>query len=103
MPSRSEQQMDPTTAYTQLDPAERSAMAQAFIDHFRQLNDPGSREFARVDPHYVSAAQLAQMHEYAADAHPAILAEVMEDPVIKAALGGFAAAEVHKLLEEKHR
>jgi hypothetical protein len=103
MPDISDQQMDPTTAYTQLDPGQRSSVAQAFIDRFRQSNDPGAQEYARADPQYASAGQLAEMHQYAADKHPGILGEVMKHPVITAALGGFAAYEVHKHLEEKHR
>ena len=103
MPNKSDQQMDPTAAYIQLDPAQRSSVARAFIDRFRQSNDPGAKEYARVDPQHVSAGQLAEMHQYAADKHPGILGEVMKHPVITAALGGFAAYEVHKHLEEKHR
>jgi hypothetical protein len=101
MPHMNDQHMDPTTAYTFLDPAQRSALAQAYIDQFRRYNDPGAQEYARVDPHYVSAAQLAQMHEYAADTHPAILAEVLKDPEMTAALGGLAAYEVQQHLDEK--
>ena len=102
MQNMGNQQMDPTTAYSQLDPAQRSTLAKEFIDRFRQSNDPGAQEFAREDPEHVSATQLAQMHEYAADKHPGILGEVMKHPVITAALGGFAAYELHKHLEEKH-
>ena|SRR5215469_6291512 len=101
MPEMKEQQMDPTTAYTQLDPGQRSSIAQEFIKHFRQFDDRGAQEYARTDAQYVSAAQLAQMHQYAADQHPGILGEVMRHPVITAALGGFAAHELRKYVEHR--
>ena len=101
MPNVNEQQMDPTTAYTQLDPTERSTIAREFIYHFRHFHDPGAQEYARTDAQHVSAAQLAQMHQYAADQHPGVLGEVMKHPLITIALGGFAAYELHKHLEHR--
>jgi hypothetical protein len=86
------QDMDPTTVYSDMDPARRSEVAQAFIDRFRRCNDPGALEYARVDPHYMSPSQLAMMHQYAADIHPDILAEVMKSPVMMGAFGGAAAS-----------
>jgi hypothetical protein len=96
MPNTNDQQMDPTTAYTDLDPAQRATIAQAFIDRFSQYDDPGAREYARVDPHFVSPNQLVQMHQYAADMHPEALADVMRQPDIASALGGFAAHEAQE-------
>jgi hypothetical protein len=81
-----------TDTYTDMSPAHRSEVAQAFIDRFRQCDDPGAMEYARVDPHYVSSSQLALMHQYAADVHPEILTEVMHSPAMMAAFGGAAAS-----------
>ena len=83
----------PVDVYTQLDPAKRTAIAEEFIDRFRRFDDPGAREYARVDPHFTSPNQLAQMHEYAADTHPEILADMMKIPDIALALGDFGTAE----------
>jgi hypothetical protein len=81
-----------TDTYTDMSPGHRSEVAQAFIDRFRQCDDPGALEYARVDPHYVSSSQLALMHQYAADVHPDILAEVMHSRVMMDAFGGAAAS-----------
>ncbi len=101
MPDTNGQQMDPTTAYTQLDPEQRSTIAQEFVNHFRRYDDPGAQEYTRMDTQHVSPAQLAQMHQYAADKHPGVLGEVMKHPVITAALGGFAAYELHRHMEHR--
>jgi len=82
------QHRDPVDVYTQLDPAQRAAIAGEFIDRFRRYDDPGAREYARVDPHFTSPNQLAQMQEYAADTHPEVLADMMKNPAIASALGG---------------
>jgi hypothetical protein len=88
MSDMSGQPRNPVDLYTELEPAQRAAIAEEFIDRFRQLDDPGARQFARVDPHYTSPNQLAQMHEYAADTHPEVLADMMKNPAIASALGG---------------
>ena len=87
MSHMSGQHMDSVDFYTQMDPAQRAAIAGEFIDRFRQLNDPGAREYARVDPHFTSPNQLAQMHEFATEMHPEVLADMMKNPAIAAALG----------------
>jgi hypothetical protein len=87
------QHVDPVGFYTQLDPAQRAAIAEEFIDRFRLLDDPGAREYARVDPHFTSPNQLAQMHEYAADMHPEVLADMLKNPTIASALGSPGAAK----------
>jgi hypothetical protein len=86
------QHTDLTETYTDMSPAYRSEVAQAFIDRFRQCDDPGALEYSRVDPHYVSSSQLALMHQYAADVHPDILTDVMQSPVMTDAFGGAAAS-----------
>src|SRR5215469_16982737 len=88
-----QQHTDLTATYTDMSPNYRSEVAQAFIDRFRQCDDPGAMEYSRVDPHYVSSSQLALMHQYAADVHPDILAEVMHSPLMMAAFGGAASDE----------
>ena len=97
------QPMDPAMAYGQLDPNQRQAVAQEFINRFRGTNDPQAQQFAQMNPNNVSPQQLAQMHQHAAQNHPGILGEVMKHPVITAALGGFAAYELHKNMEEHKR
>jgi hypothetical protein len=87
-----QQHTDLTETYTDMSPAHRSEVAQAFIDRFRQRDDPGALEYARVDPHYVSSSQLALMHQYAADVHPEILNEVMHSSVMLDAFRGVAAS-----------
>jgi hypothetical protein len=96
------QHTDLTEAYTDISPDHRSEVAQAFIDRFRQCNDPGALEYARVDPHYVSSSQLALMHQYAADIHPEILTEVMHSPAMMDAFGGSAASREQMPPSEGH-
>ena len=92
------QYQDPMSAYSQLDQGQTSQVAQGFIQQFRGINDPQAQQYAQMDPNQVSPAQLAEMHQYAAQNHPGVLGEVMKHPVITAALGGFAAYEVMKHL-----
>jgi hypothetical protein len=96
------QHTDLTETYTDMSPGHRSEVAQAFIDRFRQCNDPGALEYARVDPHYVSSSQLALMHQYAEDVHPEILTEVMHSQVMVDAFGGSAASSEQTLPSEGH-
>jgi len=90
------QQMDPLAAYSRLDSGQISQVAQEFIQRFAGQNTSQAQQFARLDPNSVSPQQLAQMHQFAAQNHPGILGEVMKHPVVSAALGGFAAYEMHK-------
>ena len=96
------QQQDPMSAYGQLDPNQQSQIAQEFIQRFQGTKDPQAQQYAQLDPNQVTPAQLAEMHQYAAQRHPGILGEVMRHPIMSAALGGFAAYELHKHLEERH-
>ena len=97
-----QQQMDPTTAYGQLNQGQTSSIAQEFINRFRNTNDPRAQQYAQLDPKQVTPGQLAEMHQYAAQNHPGILGDVMKHPVITAALGGFAAYEIDKHLHGRH-
>ena len=40
-----------TNAYTDMNPGHRSEVAQAFIDRFRQCDDPGALDLARQVVH----------------------------------------------------
>lgn len=93
---------DPAQIYQQLSPDQRAAVAQQFMQQYQQSGDPAAQQWTNMDPHNVSPQQLAQMHEYAAKNRPGILGDVMRHPVVSAALGGFAAYEIHKHVEE-HR
>ncbi|MEO7002782.1 MAG: hypothetical protein ABI068_13280 [Ktedonobacterales bacterium] len=90
------QQQSPESAYGQIDQGGRSQIAQAFIQHFTQTNDPQAQQYAKLDPNKVSPGQLAEMHNYAAQKHPGILGDVMKHPVMTAALAGFATYELDK-------
>jgi hypothetical protein len=96
------QQMEPSAAYGQLNQGQTSAIAQEFMSRFRNTNDPRAQQYAQMNPNQVSPGQLAEMHQYAAQQHPGILGEVMKHPVMTAALGGFAAYEIHKHMEGQH-
>ena len=90
------QPMSPESAYSQLDQGGRSQIAQAFIQHFAQTNDPQAQQYAKMNPNTVSPGQLAEMHNYAAQNHLGILGDVMKHPVITGALTGFATYELDK-------
>ncbi len=91
---------DPRQIYAQLSPQQRSAVAQQFIQGFQRSGEPGAQQWANLDPNNVGPDQLAQMHQQAKQNHPGILGEVMAHPVVTAALGGFAAYELHKNMEQ---
>jgi hypothetical protein len=90
------QNQQPAEAYAQVDQGQRASIAQAFIDHFKGQSDPKSQQLAQVDPATATPAQVADMHDHAAQNHPGILGEVMKHPVVTAALAGFAAVEIGK-------
>lgn len=97
-----QQQTDPASAYSQLDQGQKATVAQQFIDRFRNGGHPKDQQYAQVDPNAVTAGQLAEMHQHAAENHPGVIGEVMQHPVITAALGGFAAYEIHKHMTKDH-
>lgn len=94
---------DPQQIYSQLSPEQRSTIAQQFIQGYQREGGSGAQQFASLDPKNVSPQQLAQMHQDARQNHPGILGEVMKHPVASAALGGFAAYELHKHLGENQQ
>ena len=94
---------DPQQMYAQLSPDQRAGIAQEFIQRFQQSGDPSAQQFANLNPNSVSPDQLAQMHQQARQNNPGIFGEVMRHPVITAAIGGFAAYELHKHLEERQQ
>lgn len=96
------QAQDPMSAYSQLDPNQRTQIAQEFIQRFRGSNDPQLQQYANLNPSSVTPGQLAEMHQAAAQKNPGILGDVMRHPVMTAALGGFAAFEIHKHMEGRH-
>ena len=96
------QAQDPMSAYSQLDPNQRTQIAQEFIQRFRGSNDPQLQQYATQDPSSVTPGQLAEMHQAAGQKNPGILGDVMKHPVMTAALGGFAAFEIHKHMEGRH-
>ena len=89
---------DLTALYQQLSPDQRATTAQQFIQGYQQQ---GTSPWASLDPNSVSPQQLAQMHQEARDNHPGLLGDVMRHPVVSVALGGFAAYEIHKHVEER--
>ncbi len=90
------QPQQPTEAYAQVDQSQRASIAQAFINHFKGQSDPTSQQLAQINPATATPAQVAEMHDHAAQSHPGILGEVMKHPVVTAALAGFAAYEIDK-------
>ena len=96
------QAQDPMSAYSQLDPNQRTQIAQEFIQRFKGSNDPQAQQYTNLDSSAVTPGQLAEMHQYAGRTNPGILGEVMRHPVMTAALGGFAAFEIHKHMEGRH-
>lgn len=86
------------TLYQQMSPDQRAAIAQQFIQGYQQQ---GNSQWGSLDPRSVSPQQLAQMHQDARQNHPGLLGDVMRHPVVSAALGGFAAYEIHKHVEER--
>ena len=82
--------------YAQLNPQQRAALAQEFIQGFQQSGNPKSQQFTSMDPNSVTPQQLAAMHQHARQEHPGLLGRVMRHPIATAVLGGFAAYEIDK-------
>lgn len=80
--------------YNSLPPQQRQQIAEQFISKFQQSGQGG--QFANINPQNVSAQQLAQMHEHARAHAPGVLGDVMQHPLVAAALGGLATYEVDK-------
>lgn len=86
---------NPEQIYAQLNPDQRAAIAQEFMQQFQQSGDPIAQQFSRLDPHSVTPHQLATIHQHARK-NPDVLEHVMRHPIASAALGGFAAYEIDK-------
>ncbi|HEX9038482.1 MAG TPA: hypothetical protein VF808_15980 [Ktedonobacterales bacterium] len=101
-PNTNQQAQDPMSAYSSIDQGQRSQIAREFIQRFAgKTNDSQAQQYAQMDPNQVSPGQLAEMHQYAAQKHPGILGDVMQHPVMTAALSGFAAYELDKRLGKR--
>ncbi len=87
---------NPETMYAQLNPQQRAALAQEFMQGFQASGDPKAQQFASIDPNAVTPKQLAVMHQHARDEQPGVLGRVMRHPIATAVLGGFAAYEIDK-------
>lgn len=96
------QAQDPNAAYSQLNAGQITHIAQEFIQRFQGVNDPKAQQLAQTDPQTASPSQVAEMHQYAAQHHPEILAEVMKQPEIAATLGTFAMNELRKHMGQQH-
>jgi len=94
-------QQTPTEAYSQLDQAQRTQLAQQFMQRLREEHSSHVKQFEHIDLNTITAAQLAEIHDAAAQNHPAILNDVMNHPVITAALAGFAAYQLDKHLRNR--
>lgn len=91
----------PVEAYGQLSQADRTQLAQTFLEEMRKEDHASYEKFAHIDLSTVTADQLADMHNHAAHAHPNVFGIVMKHPIITAALAGFAAYEVDKHLSNR--
>lgn len=86
---------DPQAIYVQLNPQQRTTLAQEFIRGFQRSGLPGAEPFASLDPKKVTAQQLAAMHQRARDEYPEVLGRAMRHPIVVALLGGFGASEIN--------
>lgn len=86
---------DPAAVYAQLNPDQRAAIAQEFMQQFQQSGNPIAQQFSGLDPRSVTPQQLATIHQQARK-NPTVLERVMKHPIAAAALGGFAAYEIDR-------
>ncbi|HEX8995167.1 MAG TPA: hypothetical protein VF812_03985 [Ktedonobacterales bacterium] len=91
----------PVEAYGQLSQADRTQLAQTFLEEMKKEDHASYERFSHVDLNAVTAQQLADMHEHAAHHHPNVFGVVMEHPILTAALAGFAVYEVDKRLGKR--
>ena len=92
---------NPETMYAQLNPQQRAALAQEFMQGFQESGNPKAQQFASIDPNKVTPQQLATMHQHARQEQPGVLGRVMRHPIAMAALGAFAAYEIDKHVMKK--
>jgi hypothetical protein len=86
----------PAAVYGQVNRAHLPQIAQQFISRFQGKGDAQSQQYARLNPQSATPEQVAQMHEHAANNHPAIIDEVLEHPVITSAIAGVAIYELQR-------
>jgi len=91
----------PVEAYGQLDQAQRTQLAQTFLEEMKKEDHASYERFSHVDLNTVTARELADMHDHAAANHPNVFGLVMQHPVITAALAGFAVYEVDRHLGKR--
>lgn len=92
---------NPETIYAQLDPQQRAALAQEFMQGFQESNNPKAQQFNSIDPKTVTPQQLAAMHQHARQEQPGVLGRVMRHPIAVAMMGGFAAYEIDRHVSKK--
>lgn len=91
----------PVEAYGQLSQADRTQLAQTFLEEMKKEDHASYERFAHIDLNTVTAEQLADMHNHAAKAHPNVFGVVMQHPILTAALAGFAVYEVDRHLGKR--
>lgn len=92
---------DPQAVYAQLNPQQRSTLAQEFIRGFQRSALPGAEPFASLDPKKVTPPQLAAMHQRAREEYPEVLGRAMRHPIVVALLGGFGANEINMYVNNR--
>jgi hypothetical protein len=80
--------------YSQLPQEQRTALAQQFMQQFQQNGT--AQQFANIDLSHVTAKQLVEMHDHAAQNHPGFLKSLTKHPLLIGVLGGLAAYEVDR-------
>lgn len=82
--------------YAQLNPQQRTTLAQEFMRGFRQSGNPRAEPFLSLNPKKVTPQQLAAMHQHAREEHPSVLGRVMRHSIVSALLGDFGPYEIDK-------
>jgi hypothetical protein len=80
--------------YAQLNPQQRTTLAQEFVRGFQRSESPHANLFASRDPKKVTPQQLAVMHQHAREEYPMVLGRVMRHPIVAALLSDFGAYEI---------
>lgn len=87
---------NPEAVYAQLNPQQRTTLAQEFIRGFRQSGNPRAEPFISLNPKKVTLQQLAAMHQHAREEQTGVLVRVMRHSIVAALLGDFGAHEIDK-------
>lgn len=72
--------------YARLRPDQRTAIGGEFMRLFRLSGDPAAQQYDKPIEGMLPASQVAEMHIFARDHLPQVLAEVREHPVTREAL-----------------